>query len=262
MTNEPTDPSELPDPGELPDADELATAMPANGPTGDYLVHLASRHRGEPYVLGARAPMTNAGWVGPWDCAEFVSWVVYQAAGILYGTLPRNDPLMADAYTGFWAEQSRAGRHTIAVADAAAIPGAAMLRKAVGSRIGHIVLSDGRGGTVEAHSSALGVIAGTLSGRRWDCGVLVPGIRYFRSETAPVVQPPPPDLLRLTSPPMRGPRIAEVQELLRARGFAAGKVDGVYGPQTAHAVRLFQAASGLVADGEVGPSTLQALKSA
>ncbi|MBN1239495.1 MAG: peptidoglycan-binding protein, partial [Gammaproteobacteria bacterium] len=44
------------------------------------------------------------------------------------------------------------------------------------------------------------------------------------------------------------------------RGYATGSLDGVFGPQTASAVRAFQADSGLVADGEAGPKTLKALR--
>ncbi|NRF69681.1 peptidoglycan-binding protein [Aquincola sp. S2] len=147
----------------------------------------------------------------------------------------------------------------ISVQDAAGIPGAAVLRLPQTGKIGHIVLSDGRGGTVEAHSSARGVVADTLSGRRWDFGVLVPGLRYFRGEAVVVLDPPPALVLRLTSPPTRGALVQALQHVLADRGFAVGAVDGVFGPQTAHAVRAFQDSQGLVADGEAGPATLAAL---
>jgi peptidoglycan hydrolase-like protein with peptidoglycan-binding domain len=52
----------------------------------------------------------------------------------------------------------------------------------------------------------------------------------------------------------------KIQKRLAALGFAPGIADGVYGPQTAAAVELFQASKGLVADGEVGPVTLAALR--
>src|SRR5947209_1440452 len=77
----------------------LSTTAAFSGKTGDDVVALARRHVGEEYILGARAPMANAAWKGPWDCAEFVSWCVFQATGILYGTKPRNDPMLADAFT-------------------------------------------------------------------------------------------------------------------------------------------------------------------
>ena len=68
---------------------------------------LAIKHLGEPYVLGARAPMGNSKWRGPWDCAEFASWCLFQGTGVLFGVMPRNNPVAADAFTGFWADQAR-----------------------------------------------------------------------------------------------------------------------------------------------------------
>lgn len=55
-----------------------------------------------------------------------------------------------------------------------------------------------------------------------------------------------------------GEAVRALQQALAARGHALA-VDGVFGPRTEQAVRAFQAASGLVADGIVGPSTRAAL---
>jgi len=66
--------------------------------SGPALVDLARQHLGEPYVFGSLAPKNNAAWKGPWDCAEFASWVLFQVAGILYscnrdhGIPPRQMP--------------------------------------------------------------------------------------------------------------------------------------------------------------------------
>ena len=227
--------------------------------TGADVVTLAKKHLRESYVLGARAPMANSKWKGPWDCAEFTSWCLFQASGILFGTKPTDDPVRADAYTGFWVDQAVATRAVIPVDEAAAIAGAFVVRRPVPARIGHIVISDGLGGTVEAHSKNTGVIASTLSGRRWDIGVLVPGLTYYRGTNPVVVAPPPADILRLTNPLTRGPIVEKIQKALAKQGFATGRADGVYGPQTASAVIGFQAANGLVADGEVGPATRKKL---
>lgn len=133
-----------------------------------------------------------------------------------------------------------------------------MLRLPGAARTGHIVISDGTGGTIEAHSSRKGVIRHTLSNRRWDAGILVPGVEYFMAET-PLVVAPPAEVLHITRPLMRGGRIKALQKELTRRGYHPGTVDGVYGPQTASAVQVFQGDSGLVPDGEAGPATLAKL---
>ena len=225
--------------------------------TGDDIIALALRHLGEDYVLGALAPKNEAHWQGPWDCAEFVSWCVCQASGVLYGCQDnRADPAVADAYTGYWARDAAGLGKKVSVAEAARTPGAAVLR--VGPKMGHIVISDGRGGTVEAHSANDGVIRYTLSGRRWDMGILVPGIQY-RPLTGTVRVPPPAILYRLTSPPRQGDQVRRIQKKLEEQGFDPQGVDGIYGPKTFAAVLAFQLARGLLPDGEVGPQTAKAL---
>ncbi|MEW2166067.1 peptidoglycan-binding protein [Streptomyces sp. NPDC007084] len=54
--------------------------------------------------------------------------------------------------------------------------------------------------------------------------------------------------------------VATLQALLNGKGQHIG-VDGEFGPQTLAAVKAFQSASGLSADGEVGPNTKTALYS-
>lgn len=219
---------------------------------------MAQKHLNETYVLGARAPMNNPDWSGPWDCAEFVSWCIYQATGILYGTEPRDNPQLADAYTGYWAHQARSDGAYISVEKAAQIPGACILRIPRSDRYGHIVLSDGEGGTIEAHGSNRGVIRHTLNDRRWDTGILVPSLQYLMNDE-PVHITKPHRILRLTHPMMRGLIVKEVQEELTRRGYHPGKIDGIYGPQTESAVIHFQSDMGLVPDGEVGRTTFAAL---
>ena len=97
---------------------------------------------------------------------------MYQATEILYETRPRENPTLADAYTGYWAEQAKSDDTFISVEEAARIPGACVLRSPTSNRGGHIVVSDGLGGTIEAHSTNRGVIQHSLTNRRWDAGVL------------------------------------------------------------------------------------------
>ncbi len=228
--------------------------------TGQQILDLASEHVGEPYVFGAIVAKDNPNWHGPWDCAEFASWCVYQTAGTLYGC--SNDharPALADAYTGYWARDAKDLGKRITVDVAARTPGAAVLRVPVaGQIIGHTVFSDGGGGTVEAHSTNRGVVRDTLSGRRWDMGILVPGIDYPKNPEPQTVTRPTL-LYRLTTPRMKGDAVRRIQEALRAKGFDPGDVDGIFGGQTYAAVRAFQLTNGLLPDGEVGVRTAAAL---
>jgi peptidoglycan hydrolase-like protein with peptidoglycan-binding domain len=59
-----------------------------------------------------------------------------------------------------------------------------------------------------------------------------------------------------------GAQVTAVQKLLTAQGFDAGAVDGSFGPATLAAVKKFQTARGLRADGIVGTRTWTALLSA
>lgn len=57
-----------------------------------------------------------------------------------------------------------------------------------------------------------------------------------------------------------GSDVRAVQELLQQLSYYQGEIDGVYGTETAEAVRRFQADSGLRPDGVVGPRTYDALQ--
>lgn len=228
--------------------------------SGARIMELARRHLEERYDFGARVPKNNPEWPGPWDCAEFVSWLVYQVSGRLYGCANNAaDPAVADAYTGYWARDADRVGKKISIEEAARSPGAAVLRLAQGNAPGHIVLSDGGGGTVEAHSRIRGVIAHTLSGRRWDMGVLVPWIAYHPQEAAVAVAEPKKVIFRLMKPPMRGVPVKRIQTALKRAGFHPGPVDGLFGPMMQAAVVAFQTSRKLLPDGEVGPQTARAL---
>lgn len=60
----------------------------------------------------------------------------------------------------------------------------------------------------------------------------------------------------------QGAQVKVLQRALVSLGYSLGKVDGIYGPGTQDAVKRFQQASGLTADGIAGAKTLSALKSA
>jgi N-acetylmuramoyl-L-alanine amidase len=61
------------------------------------------------------------------------------------------------------------------------------------------------------------------------------------------------------SPMLRGDDVAELQQRLGALGFDCGRVDGIFGDNTATGVRDFQHNVGVTVDGIVGPLTVAEL---
>jgi N-acetylmuramoyl-L-alanine amidase len=59
---------------------------------------------------------------------------------------------------------------------------------------------------------------------------------------------------------LRGDDVAELQRRLSGLGFDTGKVDGIFGDQTEHALVEFQRNAGLTVDGICGPATVRALR--
>lgn len=58
---------------------------------------------------------------------------------------------------------------------------------------------------------------------------------------------------------MVGDDVLALQERLTGMGFSPGRLDGIFGPATDHAVREFQLNTGLRTDGTSGPETFRAL---
>jgi len=66
-------------------------------------------------------------------------------------------------------------------------------------------------------------------------------------------------LLYLRQPMLRGDDIVDLQLKLGALGFDAGRVDGIFGPNSEAALKDFQRNAGLNIDGVCGPDVLHAL---
>jgi N-acetylmuramoyl-L-alanine amidase len=227
--------------------------------TGDNIVLLGDKHVGEPYAVGAKVPKDDANYKGPWNCTEFVSWLYYQTFGILYGCAENNgDPGGEDGYSGYWARDAHALGQIITIEEAKATPGAAILRFAGNGDVGHVAVSDGNGGTVEAHGKNDGITNSVVDGRRWDMGVLVPGVTYKPNPIMPY-RPPSITVYRLTHPNMVSTEIARIQAALKRRGFDTDGIDNIFGELTFQAVKLFQDSVGLNPDGEVSALTAAAL---
>ena len=98
---------------------------------------LAESKIGQEYVFGANADFTDPDYSGPWDCAELVSWVVFQTTGDILGCVDNGTFLdSVDPYTGGWLKDVRQGTvDEIAVQEAIDTPGAILLRRK--GRAGH-----------------------------------------------------------------------------------------------------------------------------
>ena len=221
----------------------------------------AKPHVGEKYVFGADVPLDNPNWTGPWDCAEYVSWLVYQSYGIVFGC-GTDDIDEAEPYTGYWSDEAQRRGNLIPVDEAAKTPGAFLIRKPRSNpkSIGHIGIAIGDGTIYEAAGTNLGVRIGPIAGRRWDLGMLLPGVNYASgSAPNPIDVVTLPLILRREESPAFDERVVDVQEALSLAGISPGRIDGLFGRGTEKAVIAFQLLHGLLADGEVGPSTGRAL---
>lgn len=231
-------------------------------PGGRDLLKLAEAHLGERYV-NQNVPKNDPDWKGPWDCAEFASWLVFQVSGQLYGCGSDDVAKAAttEAYTGFWERDAKRKGQMIPVEQAAGTKGAFLLRYPPAPGVmGHIAVSDGQGGTVEAMGKRNGVARGKVSGRRWDTGVLVPGIDYGAQADLPqLTVTAPAKIYAVGQPNMSEGVVSAIQRALRLLGFDPGAASGTFDAATAQAVAAFQKSRDLIEDGEVGPATSKAL---
>lgn len=236
----------------------IGTLVQVGAKTGEGLLKRALEHIGEEY-RNILIPKDDPNWRGPWDCAEFMTWLVFQEAGILYGCTDNQAvPSRAEAYTGAWkTDVERLGKR-VSVEEAASTVGGILLRYPPGpGKMGHIALCDGKGGTVEAKGRRYGVIADVVRGREWDVGVLVPGITYNAGSSIKVVGPE--IIYKVNAPNMDRDVVTRIQQALFSKGFDPNGIDGDFGTDTQAAVIAFQEAEGMVVDGHVGPETAAAL---
>jgi len=233
------------------------------------MIDLLKTKKGQVYSFGAIAPKDDTDYAGPWDCAEFASFGIYQALNKLLGCDNNaGKPATADAYTGYFGRDVKRGLlKMISIDEAKRTPGAFVLRLAAGSKIGHIAPCKGDGGTIEAASKALGVCELLVDKRRWDYGFVVPGLVAYDYKAAAVhgvevISPyaaPAGLILRLTTPMMKHPMVAVLGEELKKLGLYTKKVDEVYGEGMFKAVWRLQEQLGLVVDGEAGEQVVKAL---
>jgi cell wall hydrolase len=101
------------------------------------------------------------------------------------------------------------------------------------------------------------LVAGTPSASAAPAGASAPAaVATTTVATTPAASAASSTLLKAGS---RGRAVAAAQRRLAALGYYIGKVDGVYGSGTVHAVIALQKVAGLARDGVIGPRTSAAL---
>jgi len=221
--------------------------------SGKDILKAAERHLGEAYVLGTPVNYDDPDYAGPWDCAEFASWCFWTAAQIRFGM--RKEGSKWGAYSGHWATDAEKNKVAIRPSEAAWVAGAVLVRIPVSKVIsGHVALSDGDNGTVEAMGAKYGVTRGKIARRAWDLGVLVPGIDYSGTSFS-ALPTGAAFALRATNPTARGPLVSRIVKKLKKLGLYDGDDTELYDVNVAASVARFQADQGLVVDGEYGSKT-------
>jgi N-acetylmuramoyl-L-alanine amidase len=106
---------------------------------------------------------------------------------------------------------------------------------------------DGTDAAVRAFQARRGLHVDGLCGRQTWAALVEAGYR------------PGDRLLYYSSPFLRGDDVADLQRRLGALGFDAGRVDGIFGPDTQRALLDFQRNAGITPDAVCGVVTLAAL---
>jgi hypothetical protein len=129
--------------------------------------------------MGADVPFDDPNYKGPWDCAEFCSWVVYKVAGIIIGCIDNTKPIKKlEPYSDAWYNDGLSAIKKVSYNEAVNTPGAVMVRRPTSERSGHVVFSQGNGKTIEAMDSRRDVTESSPRNRIWNVCFLIDGIDY------------------------------------------------------------------------------------
>ena len=82
----------------------------------------------------------------------------------------------------------------------------------------------------------------------------------LRAASKPATNPTSVNILPTLLPGSKGGAVNQAQQLLKAKGYYQGRLDGDFGAGTRDAIAAFQRANGLTVDGKVGEKTWQKLQ--
>lgn len=122
---------------------------------------------------------------------------------------------------------------------------------------GHVGVYEGNGYVIEARGHAFGVVRTKLKSRPWKYWGYCPWISY--GSAAQPAKPVEENTVTITLKELKkgseNAQVKTVQRILSSLGYSLGSIDGDFGSKTETAVKKFQKAKGLDADGVVGKDT-------
>ena len=201
-------------------------------------------------------------WVGRRvaDCSGLFYWAYKQLGGYMY----RGSNTMWNKYSHAKGKLQD-GRRT----DGQALKPGSTVFLTKGNDRHHVGLYVGEGEVIEAKGTAYGVVESTIS--RWDEWAELINTDYDASgetpDTGGTATPDTPSTpaddatgdevytMQTQKNGSRGTQAKVLQFLLNAKGYDCGTIDGIVGKNTVAAVKAFQSANGLAADGIVGKKT-------
>ena len=185
-------------------------------------------------------------WIGHrvWDCAGLCRWAAKENGAAIHSgsNLIWNNDL---AYKG-------------ALVDKMQLPVGALVFTGTAAKKPHVGVYTGDEIVTEAAGARQGVIQSSLWCGKWKFWGLIKGVEY---EFIPGSQPAPETKHKTVKKGSTGADVMELQQDLMQLGYDIGRTgaDGIFGAKTEEAVRAFQKAAGLTADGICGKNTWAAI---
>lgn len=198
------------------------------------------------------AAMYGAKWIGRTvaDCSGLFAWAFKKLGGYIY----HGSNTIWDKYCTSKGELIKGKRD-----DGKDLkPGTAIFthNKKTGKR-GHIGLYIGDGWVIEASGTINGVIKSKITISKWVEWGELKGVDYESSPSDVITDPEEHMTYGTIRKGDKGPVVRLAQDLLIKKGYSLPKygADGDFGNETLSAVKAFQKANGLTADGVIGAKT-------
>lgn len=150
------------------------------------------------------------------------------------------------------------------------VPGVILYHANSAGRMTHTGVYIGGGWAVEARAAKYGVVKTAVKDRTWTHWAVLPGVIVSAAERPPVqtdgTQEDPVESQKTATATgvismttlrngSKGTQVKVLQWLLNLNGYDAGTIDGIFGSKTLKALKAYQAAKGLEADGVAGKKT-------